>query len=166
MNKIIIFLLLLFAVNLNANIDIEAGGVTVLNNYGSTSGRLRFINTLGGTVTALSNSNLTRGTDPTVDLEINGNGVVSVTGIIKTGTGISRVSTSCTSPLTVNGGTHIIDNATGLGDGTVNNGGTLTYTVNTTGTRTVTVNAGGVINKGGFAHTGTTFVNNGGTINN
>lgn len=48
---------------------------------------------------------------------------------------------------------------------TVNSGGTLTYTANTTGTRTVTVNAGGTVNKGGFAHTGTTFVNNGGTIN-
>ncbi len=72
-----------------------------------------------------------------------------------------------TGGVTVNGGTLVSGSATALGTGavTVNSGGTLTFSVNATGTRTVTVNAGGVVNRGGFAHTGTSFVNNGGTIN-
>ena len=70
-----------------------------------------------------------------------------------------------TGTTTVSAGTLTISNASGLGTGAGTVNGTLTYTVDTTGTRTVTVNSGGVINKGGFAHASTTFVNNGGTIN-
>ena len=70
-----------------------------------------------------------------------------------------------TGTTTVSAGTLTISHASGLGTGAVAVNGTLTYTVDTTGTRTVTVNSGGVINKGGSTHSGTTFVNNGGTIN-
>lgn len=90
-------------------------------------------------------------------------------GIIKNGTGTQTFSGANTYSGTtaVNGGILRISGASSLGTGavSVNNGGTLTCTVNMTGLRTVTVNAGGVVNKGGFAHTGTVFVNNGGTIN-
>lgn len=88
---------------------------------------------------------------------------------VKAGTGTQTLSgaNTYTGTTTVDGGTIVIAGASSLGTGavTVNSGGTLTYTADTTGTRTVTVNTGGVINRGGFAHASTTFVNNGGTIN-
>lgn len=87
--------------------------------------------------------------------------------IVKNGTGTQTFNgpNSFTGTVTINAGTLVQSYSWPGGNISVNSGGTLTYTVNTTGTRTATVNAGGVINKGGFAHTGTTFINNGGTIN-
>jgi autotransporter-associated beta strand protein len=113
--------------------------------------------------------NISLGSDAISDFLISGNNVMNAGNIIKNGLGRLQVTNPNTSggTTTVNAGTFIISNTTGINTGatTVNSGGTLTYTVNTTGTRTVTVNAGGVVNRGGFAHTGTTFINNGGIIN-
>jgi autotransporter-associated beta strand protein len=103
-----------------------------------------------------------------VDLNVTGTLASNGGGLTKNGNGVMNLTNNNTynGTTTINAGTLTISNASGLGIGsvvTVN--GTLTYTVDTTGTRTVTVNSGGVINKGGFTHASTTFVNNGGTIN-
>lgn len=94
-------------------------------------------------------------------------GVISNGGVIKAGASTLTISgiNTYTGTTTVSAGTLTVSNASALGTGDVSVNGTLTYTVDTTGTRTVTVNADGVINKGGFTHTGTTFINNGGIIN-
>ena len=130
-------------------------------------------------IDALTGSGLftkTAGTVNNVQIGVNnGSGVFSgiisnqtgTLNLIKNGTGTQTLSgaNTYTGGTTISAGILTISNASGLGTGAVSVNGTLTYTVDTTGTRTVTVNSGGVINKGGFTHTGTTFVNNGGTIN-
>lgn len=98
--------------------------------------------------------------------------VISGTGsVIKAGAGnlILTGNSSWSGGTTINAGTLTISSLNGLGGGgavTLNGSGTtLTYTTNTTATRTVTLNALTVVNRGGFAHSGTTFVNLGGTLN-
>jgi autotransporter-associated beta strand protein len=127
------------------------------------------INTQANSSTTIT-FNIALGTDLTSDFLVSGSsGMNGSSPVVKSGLGRLQFSTSnsYSGTTTINAGTLIISNTTGLGNGatSINSGGTLTYTVSTTGTRTVTVNAGGVVNRGGFAHTGTTFVNNGGTIN-
>ncbi|MGL6014371.1 MAG: hypothetical protein ACRC0J_23120, partial [Shewanella oncorhynchi] len=126
-------------------------------------------NNSSGTVTVPATAtliyNYSNPTQQTVSAAVSGAGAVQ-----KTGTGILIITGSQsghTGTTAVDGGELRISQAAGLGTGavSVNSGGTLSYTLTTTGTRTVTVNAGGVVNRGGFAHTGTTFVLNGGVIN-
>jgi len=93
----------------------------------------------------------------------------------KNGTGTFTMSGTSTAwtfdTFNINAGTVLVTGANALPSigaiGTfieVNNGGTLTLAVNMTGTRSIRVNAGGICNKGGFTHTGTTFTGVG-TIN-
>jgi autotransporter-associated beta strand protein len=113
--------------------------------------------------------NIALGTDPTADFVVNGASVINGGSIVKSGLGRMELATAnaYSGTTDVNAGTLIVSIAGGLGTGAtaVNSGGTLSLTASLTGTRTITANAGGVINRNGFAHTGTTFVNNGGTIN-
>jgi hypothetical protein len=94
----------------------------------------------------------------------------TINGILTDGASTFALEKTCVGQLTLGGNNSGLKGASQLppircvsalvpGLSLYPSGATLTYAVNTTGARTVTVNTGGVVNLGGFAHTGTTFVN-------